>query len=96
MTLDIGVNTILSLDMDINSIKELIRKYSKKNNYKFVRQIMESLTNYSLNPEPLPSSLAYNSSLTLHQEPPFKLVLDKMKHVFEYREELLVQLTSQV
>ena len=67
MALDIGVNTILSLDMDIHSIKELIRKYSKKNNYKFLRQIMESLTNYSLNSLPLPSSLNYTSKLTLQQ-----------------------------
>jgi ribosomal protein L31 len=59
MTLDISVNTILSIDMDIDSIKLLIRKYSKKNNFKFLKQIMASLTNYIILFEPLKSTLDY-------------------------------------
>lgn len=50
MTLDISVNTILSIDMDIESIKKLIRRYSKKNNYKFLKQCMLSMTNYNFIP----------------------------------------------
>ena len=59
MALNISVNTILSLDMDIEAIKILIRKYSKKNNYKFLKQIMTSLTNYNISFDPLGSSLDY-------------------------------------
>jgi len=47
--------------MNIDYIKQLIRKYSKKNNYKFLKQIMISLTNYNINFEPLSSSLKYLS-----------------------------------
>jgi hypothetical protein len=59
MTLDISVNTILSIDMDIHSLKQLIRRYSKKNNYKFLKQCMVSITNYNLSYQPLNSSLDY-------------------------------------
>ena len=57
MSFNISVNMILSLEMDIEAIKVLIRKYSKKNNFKFLKQIMTSLTNYNLGFSPLPSSL---------------------------------------
>lgn len=76
MAFHINVNTILSMDMDIEAIKLLIRKYSKKNNYKFLKQIMVSLTNYSIVHQPLASSLDYlhnKPHLVITQEPSFQL-----------------------
>ena len=59
MNLNISVNTLLSVDMDIEAIKVLIRRYSKKNNYKFLRQIMSGMTNYLFTFSPVNSSLDY-------------------------------------
>ena len=57
MNLDISVNSILSIEMDIEEMKRLIRRYSKRNNYRFWKQCLVSLTNYNLTYEPLSSSL---------------------------------------
>ena len=77
MALNVSVNTILSLDMGIESIKVLIRKYSKKNNFNFISQIMNSLTNYNITLEPFGSSLEYldkKTEIKIKQEPSAKLV----------------------
>lgn len=87
MNLDINVNLILSIEMDIESIKTLVRKYSKKNNFKFLRQCMINLTNYNLNFDPLSSSLEYfekKPTITLTQQPTFDFVQDKILLVYNY------------
>ena len=77
LELDINVNMILSANMDIGQVKQLIRKYAKRSNYRFLKQVMLNLTNYALHMEPLPSSLAHLTTkpvFKLTQEPPFPLI----------------------
>lgn len=69
LELDINVNIILSAEMEISQIKKLIRKYSRKNNYKFLKNTMINLTNYNLQLEPLATTLDY-----LHTKPTFKII----------------------
>lgn len=97
MDLDISVNSILSIDADIQSVKQLVRRYGKRSNYKFWRQCMVSITNYALTSQPLPSSLSLQPSpILLVQEPPAPLVRSKMLHVHGYAYELLAELEEEL
>lgn len=99
MSLDISVNTILSIDMEIDELKKLIRRYSKRNNYKFLKQCLLSITNYNFNYLHHSSSLDYfekKVEIKLEQEPSFDLIQDKMKHVHQYFLELVDELYEEV
>jgi hypothetical protein len=73
--------------MEMDSLKNLIRKYSKKNNYKFLKQCMLNLNNYTLNYEPFKTHLAHfenKSKFILKQEPSYSFLVEKLKHVYDY------------
>lgn len=73
--------------MNIGNIKKLIRKYSKKNNYKFLKQCLLYLTNYNLIIDPLKSDLGYfekKPALSLVQEPSLAHISGKLKEVYDY------------
>lgn len=73
--------------MEIEDLKKIIKKYSKKNNYKFIKQCMMNLTNYSFLVNPIDSSLSYLNSkptITITQEPSYNLISTKLQHVSLY------------
>lgn len=99
LELEINVNIILSTEMDINTVKNLFRRYSRKNNYKFLKQCLLNLTNYNLVLPALPSTLHYLTSkptFALSQEPPAQFARDKMAHVYNYALELIEELLGEL
>jgi hypothetical protein len=99
LELDINVNIILSGEMETAQLKALVRKYSRKNSYKFLKHTMISLTNYNLQLPPLPSSLAYlraKPAFPILQDPPYSFIHLKLAHVHHYAREVLQELALQL
>ena len=48
LELHIQANMILSTHAPIQQVKQLIRTYAKRGNYRFLKQVMVNLTNFSL------------------------------------------------
>lgn len=93
------MNLILSASMPIDTLKSLIRKYSKKNNYKFLKQCVINLSNYTLLYDPFKTDLSHFTAkppINLRQEPTLSFLSDKLRHVYEYSLEVLDELCKEV
>lgn len=76
-----------------------MRKYAKKGNYRFLKQCLLSLNNYTLISPPPKSSLPLpetRPSLHLRQEPTFSFLTGKLQQVYNYSLEIVEELASEL
>lgn len=87
LKLDANVNLILSSNQDIKVVKELIRKYCKKNSNTYLHGITSNLGELNLVYQPFKSTLDHfqkKPNITLMQERSFAYTSEKLKNVYDY------------